>query len=144
MKKLLPVLLVFMVGFAGTMNAPQGETPDKITVEGKLIDSKCYGMNHDNHNDEHTVMKDGQAMQMPACGTACAAMGVPVAVLEGGQKDGKVYMIIGSAAGFKDYMAKEVKFEGEQAYAGALIPAKFWVKGENGKWKETPLPGAMM
>ncbi len=140
MKKLFPVLLVFMVAFAGTMNAPRGESPDKITVEGKLIDSKCYGMNHANAGNDHAGA-DGSTM--PSCGAACAKMGLPVAVLEGGKMDGKVYLVIGPASGYADYMAKDVKFEGEQAYAGAIIPSKLWVK-EEGKWKEKPLPGTMM
>ncbi|MFQ5569937.1 MAG: hypothetical protein ACE5G0_09695 [Rhodothermales bacterium] len=141
MKKFLPLLVVFFVAFAGTVDSP---TPEPITVEGKLVDTKCYGMNHDNHNDEHMVMKDGGMMAMPACGTACANMGIPVGVLEGGEPGGKVYLIIGPAAGFADHIAKEVKFEGEQAYPGGLIPMKFWVKNDGGEWEETALPGTMM
>ena len=111
----------------------------EITVEGKLVDTKCYGMNHDNHNDEHAAPTG----TMPGCGTACAAMGIPVAVLEGGEPGGDVYVVIGPASGYATYMAKDVKFEGEQAYPGAIIPSKFWVK-EEGNWVEKDLPGTMM
>ncbi len=143
MKKLLPFLVVFLVAFAGTMKAPAEKTPDVVTIEGKLVDTKCYGMNHDNHGDEHTVMHGDKKMQMPGCATACANMGIPVGVLKGGEPGNDVVLVIGPASGFAEYMAKEVKFEGEQAYPGAIIPMKFWVK-EGGEWKEADLPGTMM
>ncbi len=142
MKKLIPLLVVFVVAFAGTVNPP---TPDPITVEGKMVDTKCYGMNHDNHNDDHMVPKpDGDdMMEVPKCGTACATMGIPVGVLEGGEAGGDVYIIVGPANGYAEYMAKTVKFEGEQAYPGAIIPSKMWVE-EDGEWVEKQLPGVMM
>ena len=147
MKKLLPLLVVAFLAVAATMNP----APEPITVEGKMVDSKCYGMATGMGmpdaaiNDNHMVPKpDGDGMmEMPNCGTACSNMGIPVAVLEGGEPGGDVYVIIGPAGGFAGHMAKEVKFEGEPAYPGAIIPSKFWVK-EGGKWVETDLPGTMM
>ena len=133
MKKLLPLLVVFLVAFAGTVNTPN---PDPITVEGKLIDTKCYGLSHDNHGVDHG--------DMTACGTACANMGIPVGVLEGGEPGNTVYLIIGPASGYAQYMAQEVKIEGEQAYPGGIIPTKLWVKNDGGEWEETDLPGGMM
>jgi len=143
MKKLLPLLVVFLVAFAGTINAPERTAPEPVTIEGKLVDTKCYGMNHDNHNDEHTVMQEGEAMQMPGCATACANMGIPVGVLTGGEPGNDVVLIIGPASGYAKHIAKEVKVEGEQAYPGAIIPSKLWVK-EGSEWKEAQLPGTMM
>ena len=148
MKKLIPLFVVFMVAFAGTVNLP---TPAPITVEGKMIDTKCYGMAigmgmpEAAINDNHMVPKpDGDGMvEMPNCGTACATMGIPVGVLEGGEAGGDVYIIVGPANGYAEYMAKNVKFEGEQAYPGAIIPSKMWVE-EDGKWVEKDLPGTMM
>ena len=145
MKKLLPLLVVAFLAVAATPN------PAPITVEGKMVDSKCYGMATGMGmpdaaiNDDHMVPKpDGDGMmEMPKCGTACANMGIPVAVLEGGEPGGDVYVIIGPAGGFAEYMAKDVKFEGEEAYPGAIIPSKLWVK-EDGKWAEKDLPGTMM
>ncbi len=149
MKKLIPLLVVFVVAFAGTVNPP---TPDPITVEGKMVDTKCYGMAIGMEmpqaaiNDDHMVPKpDGDGMmEIPKCGTACATMGSPVGVLEGGEPGGDVYNLVGPAGGFAEYMAKTVKFEGEQAYPGAIIPSKMWVKNDKGKWKEAHLPGVMM
>ena len=148
MRKLLPLLVVALLAVAATMKMP---TPEPITIEGKMVDSKCYGMATGMGmpeaaiNDNHMVPKpDGDGMmEMPNCGTACANMGIPVAVLEGGETGGAVYVIIGPAGGFAEYMADEVKFEGEQAYPGAIIPSKFWVK-EDGNWVEKDLPGTMM
>lgn len=148
MRKLIPLLVVAFLAVAATMKMP---APEPITVEGKLVDSKCYGMAtgmgmpEAGINDDHMVPKpDGDGMMKVAkCGTACATLGIPVAVLEGGEAGGDVYVIIGPAGGFAEYMANDVKFEGEQAYPGAIIPSKFWVK-EDGNWVEKALPGTMM
>ena len=96
-------------------------------------------------NDDHMGPKpDGDGMmEVPKCGTACATMGIPVGVLEGGEAGGDVYIIVGPANGYAEYMAKTVKFEGEQAYPGAIIPSKMWVE-EDGEWVEKQLPGGMM
>lgn len=141
MRKILPLLVVAFLAVAATMKMPA-----PITVEGKMVDSKCYGMASGMDmpamaiNDAHK-MPDGNTVE--GCGTACATMGIPVAVVEGGEAGGDVYMIIGPAMGFAEYMAQEVKVEGEQAYPGAIIPSKLWVK-EDGNWVEKAVPGTMM
>lgn len=148
MRKLFPLLLIAFMTLAATVDRP---TPAPITVEGKMVDSKCYGMATGMDmpeaaiNDAHMVPKpDGDGMmEMASCGTACANMGIPVAVLEGGEPGGDVYVIIGPANGFAEYMAMEVKVEGEEAYPGSIIPSKLWVK-EDGNWVEKALPGTMM
>ncbi|GMQ82386.1 MAG: hypothetical protein BMS9Abin05_1837 [Rhodothermia bacterium] len=137
MRKLLPLLLVLGVTFAGTMNVPSS---DSVTVEGKIVDSKCYGMSQMNLEDDHTIMG---GKKVPKCGTACATMGIPVGVLEGGEAGGKVYLIVGPAGGYAELMAQEIKIEGEEAYPGAIIPSKLWVK-ENNKWVKKAVPGTMM
>lgn len=145
MKKLLALVVIFMVGFAGTMI----DGPSKLLVEGTVVDSMCFAkatkmeMPKAAMSDEHLAMKDGKEVKMPACGTACAKMGMPVGLLEGGKPDGKLYLIVGPAGGYADYMAHEIKVEGEEVYAGALMPSKLWVK-KDGKWHEKPLPGTMM
>lgn len=137
MRKVIPLLLFFGVTFAGTMNVPNSDT---VTVEGKIIDSKCYGMSEMNAGDDHTIMG---GKKVPKCGTACATIGIPVGVLEGGEPGGKVYLIVGPAGGYAEFMAQEIKIEGEEAYPGAIIPSKFWVK-EDDKWVEKVVPGTMM
>lgn len=137
MRKIIPLFFVLGLTFAGTMYTPSS---DSITVEGKIVDSKCYGMSEMNHEDDHMLPGD---MKVPKCGTACATMGIPVGVLEGGKPGGKVYLIIGPAGGYVDFMAQEVKVEGDEAFPGAIIPTKLWVK-KNGKWVEKDVPGTMM
>ncbi len=103
------------------------ETPGMVTVAGTLIDSKCYGLDHANTGNDHT---------MPACGSACATMGLPVAVLEGGQQDAKVYLLVTASAPLADHMAKEVRVSGTAVYESGLIPSKIEVKDAQGQWME--------
>ena len=92
MRKLLPLLVVTFLAVAATMERP---APEPITVEGKVVDSKCYGMATGMPeaaiNDAHMVPNpNGDGMvEMANCGTACANMGIPVAVLEGGEAGGE-------------------------------------------------------
>ncbi len=102
-------------------------TPGSVTVAGTLIDSKCYGLDHANTGNDHT---------MPACGSACATMGLPVAVLEGGQQDAKVYLLVTASAPLADHMAKEVRVSGTAVYESGLIPSKIEVKDAQGQWME--------
>jgi len=148
MKKLFPGLLVFLLAFAGTVNTP---TPDPITVEGILVDTKCYGMMPEmNKGNTHqvpkmdhgkAVMKDGKPvlMEIPACATACAKMGIPAGIVDA---EGKTYIIVASAMALADHMAKEARVTGELAYAGGIIATKVEVK-EDGEWIDVT-PGAMM
>ncbi len=137
MRKIIPLLLVVGLTFAGTMNIPSS---DSVTVEGKIVDSKCYGMSDMNHENDH-MMPGNKTIKK--CGTTCAKMGIPVGVLEGGKPGGKVYLIVGPAGGYAGFMAQEVKIEGDEAYPGAIIPTKLWVK-KNGEWVEKKVPGTMM
>ncbi|RMG64895.1 MAG: hypothetical protein D6715_09025 [Calditrichaeota bacterium] len=109
------------------------------TVEGVLIDTKCYSMGGFTTNDH----KDMKGNKLPNCATACASMGIPVGVLT---KDKKVYVIGLPAQGFAQLMAKEVRLVGMHGKFGAdniFLPEKLYVK-ENGKWVEKPLPKGMM
>ena len=108
------------------------------TVEGVLIDTKCYSMGGFTTNDH----KDMKGNTMPNCATACASMGIPVAVLT---KDKNVVVVGLPAQGFAQLMAKEVRLVGMYGKhaSNVFLPEKLFVK-ENGKWVEKPLPKAMM
>ncbi len=136
MKRLvsLVVAVAFVAGFSG-------ETTKKVTVTGTLIDTKCYGMNHDNVANEHYVGKD--KMKMPNCATACANMGIPAGLLKDGKKDGEVYILVTPANAVADHMAKEARVTGEMAYAGGIIPSKIEVKNDKGKWEEVKVTTMM-
>ncbi len=115
-------------------------TPGSVTVAGTLIDSKCYGMNHDNLGNDHG-MPDGSTVA--GCGAACAKMGLPVAVLEGGTKDAKVYVLVAPSAPLADHVSKEVRVSGMPVYDSGMIPGKIEVKDAQGAWVDVT-PGAMM
>lgn len=124
---------------AATMSAPK-----KVTVTGTLIDTKCYGMNHDNMNNDHVVpMKDGKLGTMANCATACAGMGIPAGLLEGGKKDGQVYIIVTPSSALASHMAKEARVTGELAYPGGIIPDKVEVKNDAGKWEAVEIATMM-
>ncbi len=140
MKKLFPMFIVALFAIAATM-----ESAPKITVEGTLVDTKCYGMASAMGKPEmaigndHMVMKDGKMMKVPNCGTACASMGIPTGVVT---EDGKTYIIITSATALKEHVSQHVRVTGEKAFEGGILAGKVEVKVD-GKWKDVT-PGAMM
>ena len=138
MKRSIAVLACTVVLFAFT-------TPklSVVTVTGKLIDTKCYGMMHDNLNNDHMVKgHDGKMMKVPNCATACSAMGIPSGLLVDGKKDAQVYILITPTGTLAEHQAKEARVTGEVAYEGAIIPSKIEVK-EKGKWKEVNITTMM-
>jgi len=117
---------------------------DKITVTGKLIDTKCYGMNHMNHDNEHMVpMEGGKMGKMPNCATACAGMGIPVGIVEGDYQKGKTYVLITPAGALAEHMARQARVTGELAYKGGIIPDKIEVKNDDGDWEEVSVATMM-
>ena len=110
------------------------------TVEGKFIDTKCYGMNKMNVENTHKVPgKDGNMKEMPNCATACANMGIPTGLLT---KDGDVVILVTPTNQLAEHMAKDARVTGKKVFQGGMIPEKVEVK-EKGKWKEVPI-GSMM
>lgn len=80
---------------------------------------------------------------MPNCATACAQMGIPVGILEGGKDDGKVYILVTPGAQVAEHAAKEARVTGDLAYPGGIIPAKLEVKNDKGTWEEIKLSTMM-
>jgi hypothetical protein len=143
MKKLAPLMLgLGMLAFTFP-DAATVSVPDEVTISGKLIDTKCYGMNHGNINNDHMAPgKDGKMMTVPNCATACASTGIPVGLLEGGKKDAKVYMLVTPAGALAKHQSKEARVTGMEVFGGGLMPSKVEVK-EDGKWVDVT-PGGMM
>ncbi|NND71203.1 MAG: hypothetical protein HKN43_06460 [Rhodothermales bacterium] len=111
----------------------------EVVVTGTLVDTKCYGMDSNNTGNSHGVpMENGEMGEMPNCATACAAMGIPVGVLEGGKSGGKVHIIIAPAGTFAEHMAKQVRVKGEIVFPGSIMPEKVEVKGDDG-WTEVQI-----
>jgi hypothetical protein len=139
MKRSIAVLACTIVLFAFTVPP----ATNVVTVTGKLIDTKCYGMMHDNHNNDHMVKgHDGKMMKVPNCATACSAMGIPSGLLVDGKKDSQVYILIVPTTSLAEHQAKEARVTGEIAYEGAIIPSKIEVK-EGKKWVEVKIATMM-
>ena len=80
---------------------------------GKLVDTRCMAMDTSNTGNDH---KGGE---MKGCATACAKMGIPVALLV----DGKMHVLAAPAANFADYMAQDVTITGKD-FGGWILPEK--------------------
>ncbi len=79
--------LVLTMGVAVALSGGEGKT-----IEGTLVDTKCYSMDARNVSNDHVTPKG----TLPKCATACANMGIPVAILTAG---GKVYTLAVPAPG---------------------------------------------
>ena len=130
------MIMVACLLMATPLLAGPGKT---TTVKGVLVDSKCYGMMNANVTNDHQT-PDGL---MPSCGAACAAMGIPVAVLKNGKQGGEVFILIMPSGPMGEHMAKEIKVTGTVTYKGSLIPDKILVTTDNGKREEVKR-GTMM
>lgn len=143
MKKLAPLMLGLGLLAFSFPNESSVSVPDDVTVSGKLIDTKCYGMNHVNHDNDHVAPgKDGEMMTLPKCATICANLGIPVGLLEGGKKDAKVYVLVLPAGALAEHQSKEARVTGMPVFDGGIIPSKIEVK-DDGKWIDVT-PGSMM
>ena len=111
-------------GSAGKSSAP----PKPSVVEGILIDTKCYSVDRRNAGDDHGAGDD----KIEACATACAKMGIPVAVLTG---KGEVYILLAPTPAFEERMGKPVRVTGAKVFGGSAIrPEKVETHAEDGSW----------
>ena len=137
------VIAAVAVGFVGYGVAGEGDDhgmkAKEITVEGLLVDTKCYGMNPVNWKTTHMTPKG----EMPNCAQACAKMGIPVGVLKDGKEGGLVYILVTPSGALADHMARTVKVTGMHAYEGGIIPEQVWVKNDEGKWEEVKIATMM-
>lgn len=125
-------LAVVLVAVVGTAFA--GESGKGKTVEGTLVDTKCYLSNDKNSGNDHITPMG----TMPNCGTACAKMGIPVAVLTA---DGKVITLAVPAGQVADYVGKTARATG-LVKGSAIVAEKLEVK-EGAAWKEVNLATMM-
>ena len=140
MRKLFLVFsmaIVAATAFFLMLQAGDKKTTADNTIEGILVDTKCYSTSGFVTNTH----KDAQGNDIPNCATACASMGIPVGVLDA---EKNVHIIAGPASGYAGWMSKEVRMHGTFGkYADVFIPDKIEVK-EDGKWVEKPVPATMM
>jgi hypothetical protein len=115
------------------------EMPKPETVQGTIVDMKCFSMNAANSGNDHMTPKG----QMPACATACAKMGIPVGILVESKDDSRLLVIITPASMLADHMAKEARITGMPALDGhGIIPDKVQVKNGD-KWEEVKIATMM-
>lgn len=88
---------------------------------GKLVDTRCMAMNPANAGNDH---KGGQ---LKNCATACAKMGIPVALLV----DGKMHTLAVPAAKLADHMAKTATVKGKLVAGDIILPEKVTVDGKD-------------
>ena len=94
---------------------------------GTLVDTRCMAMSPTNVGNDHK----GGAMK--GCASACAKMGIPVALYV----DGKMHTLAAPAPLLADYMGKTAKVSGK-AIGDMILPEKMMVDG-----KEVNLKGMM-
>ncbi|MFO8232447.1 MAG: hypothetical protein R6U20_07255 [Longimonas sp.] len=137
MKRFLaPLGSLTLIAFVVAAFAPSPTT----TVQGTLVDTRCYGMNQENVENEHVVKTPDDEMQtIEQCATACANMGIPAAILEDGEAGADTYVILAPAGQLADHMAKEVRATGNMALNGGIIPETFEVQNEDGSWEEVDI-----
>jgi hypothetical protein len=142
MKNVTKILAVLVVGSAFgvfLMSAQQHQMKMGMGgthLEGTLVDTKCYTMMPDmNAGMDHKGMgADGKMMEVKGCAKLCAKMGIPVALLE---KGGKTHVLAAPANQIANYMAQEVKIDGQEM-GGVFHVDKLQVK-QGGGWKEVKL-----
>lgn len=108
----------------------------QTTVEGTLVDSKCFGMMPSNRTNDH----QSPGGLMKGCAAKCAKDGIPVAVLQG---NGKVLILAAPAKAFAAHMAGHVRVVGKIPFEGTIIPEKVEVRTAEGKWKEIEISTMM-
>lgn len=101
-----------------------------VTLEGTLVDSKCYLKDNSLTGNDHGPVK--------GCGTICLKAGSPGALLT---KNKKFHAILAPSPALAPYVGQEIRVHGT-LYNGAIAAEKVEVN-KNGKWEEVKL-GAMM
>ena len=105
---------------------------DSIQVAGVLVDTRCFHLDREaNRHDDH-VRPEGR---IAACARACAGQGIPVALLEDGAPQGRVWFLGGYPSQlYAGYMAGTVRVEGEVRSKGVILPSKVEYK-DGDTWK---------
>ncbi len=125
-KTLFPVLVAATLALALGVYAAEKE----VTLEGTLVDSKCYLADNANVGNDHGQVK--------GCGTLCLKGGTPGALLT---KDKKFHAILAPSITLAPYVGQTIRVRGT-LHNGAIAANKVEVQ-KDGKWEEVKL-GAMM
>lgn len=97
---------------------------DKTTVEGTLVDMKCY-LEMSMSGEKHAK-----------CAVKCSRSGLPVGLLKKGTQE--VYTLLVAAPALADHCEQTVRVTGT-IMGHAFAPDKLEVQ-KDGKWEEVKLP----
>jgi len=129
MKRIIFLTLALTL-VAGITLAPAAEKQEKPkTVEGTLVDAKCYLAGGFKGNDHMGVAK---------CGTACAKSGLPLGVLSA---EGKYFTLAVPAPQVAELVGETVRATGA-IKQNTLTPEKLEVKKGAG-WEEVKIAAMM-
>jgi hypothetical protein len=120
------VLLTFALAIAVGLSAAE----KTVTLEGTLVDSKCYLKDNSLTGNDHGPVKE--------CGTMCLKGGTPGALLT---KDKKFHAILAPSLVLAPYVGQTIRVNGT-LHNGAILASKVEVN-KDGKWEEVKL-GVMM
>jgi len=104
---------------------------DSIMVSGVLVDSRCFYLDKPTNRNVDHIRPEPEG-RVPGCGKACALQGFPVAVLEGGDLEGMVWILSFPSQVFADYMAQTVRVYGEFRSEGIVIPNRVEMQTSDG------------
>ncbi len=122
----LLVLLAFAVVIAVGLSAAE----KTVTLEGTLVDSKCYLKDNSLTGNDHGPVKE--------CGTMCLKGGTPGALLT---KDKKFHAILAPSLALAPYVGQTIRVSGS-IHNGAIAADKVEIQ-KDGRWEEVKL-GVMM
>ena len=126
MKRTTILTLALVLAVAVGVALAKGPT----TIEGTLVDTKCYFADAANKSNDHGPVK--------GCGTMCAKAGSPVGILTAA---GKHYPLVVPSPAVAEHVGQTVRATGT-VREGSFVPTKLEMKKGN-NWQEIKLGGSM-
>jgi type 1 fimbria pilin len=113
-----------------TMSTAVMAADKAVTLQGTLVDSKCYLMDSKLTGNDHGNVKK--------CGTLCLKAGSPGALLT---KDNHFYALLAPSIALSPYVGQQIRVTG-RVVSGSIDVDKIEVS-QNGQWRPIKL-GNMM
>jgi hypothetical protein len=129
-----------LVAGAGTSTTERRAASAPRTVEGILVDTKCYALDPDEIGDDHTTAAGKPWVR---CATVCARMGIPVGVAVNGKPGGELIVLITPVPPLADHMGAWARVTGTPVLDGrGLVARTLEVRGKNGRFTKVNLEGS--
>ena len=84
---------------------------NRMTIEGKLVDMRCYSISLENHAQDHVVPPSKEKTKI-GCATACCSVGIPAGLLVDGIVGGQVFVLLSPSTQLAPHMNKWVRVVG--------------------------------